>query len=43
MKEIATDIIRANYQNMDKDRKMNNFQIFGLDFMIDKEFKVWLI
>jgi len=22
---------------------MNNFEIFGLDFMIDKNFKPWLI
>jgi hypothetical protein len=36
MREIATDVIRANYLNIDKDRRMNNFEIFGLDFMIDK-------
>ena len=25
MKEIATDVVRANYLNIDKERKMNNF------------------
>ena len=25
MKEIATDVIKANYLNLDKARKMNNF------------------
>ena len=43
MKEIASDVIRANYLNIDKDRRMNNFEIFGMDFMIDKEFRPWLI
>jgi len=43
MKEIATDIIKANYKNIDRDRKMNNFEIFGLDFMLDNKLKPWLI
>jgi len=43
MKEIATDVVRANYLNIDKERKMNNFEIFGMDFMIDNKFKPWLI
>ena len=43
MKEIATDIIKANFMNLDRERRISNFEIFGLDFMIDKEFKVWLI
>ena len=36
MKEIATDIVKANYLTIDHNRLKNNFEIFGLDFMIDK-------
>lgn len=43
MKDIATDVVRANYLNLDQARKMNNFEIFGLDFMIDSKFRPWLI
>lgn len=43
MKEIATDVIKANYKRIDKERRLNNFELFGLDFMIDRKFKPWLI
>lgn len=43
MKEIATDVIRANYMNIDRERRLNNFEIFGLDFMIDRQYRPWLI
>ena len=43
MKNIAVDIVMANYQKMDHQRLKNNFEIIGLDFMIDREFKPWLI
>lgn len=43
MKEIASDIVKANYMTIDHNRLKNNFEIFGLDFMIDKQFKPWLI
>ncbi len=43
MKEIVKDIIKSNYLTLDNNRMRNNFEIFGLDFMIDKEFKPWLI
>lgn len=29
--------------NLDPERLRDNFEIFGLDFMIDNEFKPWLI
>ncbi len=38
-----TDVIKANYLNLDKDRKRDNFELFGFDFMIDKDFKPYLI
>lgn len=38
-----TDVIKANYLNLDKDRKRDNFELFGFDFMIDRDFKPYLI
>lgn len=43
MKAIATDIIRASALNIDPVRRVNNFEIFGLDFMVDANYEVWLI
>ena len=28
---------------MDPNKRLHNFEVFGLDFMIDEEFKPWLI
>jgi hypothetical protein len=36
MKEMAADVLKANYSVIDHKRLKNNFEIFGLDFMIDK-------
>lgn len=43
LKELACYIVKANYQIIDHRRHRNNFEIFGLDFMIDRDFKPWLI
>jgi tubulin polyglutamylase TTLL1 len=43
MKDMASDAIKANFHRLDIKRKLNNFEIFGLDFMIDNHFKPWLI
>jgi len=43
MKEIAVDIITANYLRLDSDRMKNNFELLGLDFMIDRDFRPYLI
>lgn len=43
MKELAADVVKANFKIIDHKRNQNNFEIFGLDFMIDKDFKPWLI
>ena len=44
MKQIATDSMRAAVHIV-KGQKIGKpvFEIFGLDFMIDKNFKPWLI
>jgi len=43
MKKLATDCIRAVYGKIDPSHRENCFEVFGLDFMIDDNFKVWLI
>ena len=43
MKEIATDSFKSSYLQFDPDSMEHNFEVFGLDFMIDQDFKVWLI
>jgi tubulin monoglycylase TTLL3/8 len=41
MKKIAAMIFQgSNYKICKRD---NTFEIFGIDFMIDDEYKVWLI
>ncbi len=43
MKKMATDAAKSVYLNISPKQQMHNFEIFGLDFMIDKKFKPWLI
>ena len=39
----ATHSIRSVVNKIDPWRRENCFEIFGLDFMIDDSYKVWLI
>lgn len=43
MKEITTDLIHASFSFMDPQRKANNFELYGMDFMIDNRFTPFLI
>jgi hypothetical protein len=43
MKEISIDSVKSSYLKISPHRLKHNFEIFGLDFMIDYEFKPWLI
>jgi hypothetical protein len=43
MKRIARDIFRVGHHTMDPQHKPFGYELFGLDFMIDESFKVWLI
>ncbi len=43
MQRIASDVIKSVYVNLDPKRCRDNFEIFGLDFMIDENIKTWLI
>ncbi|KRX03061.1 hypothetical protein PPERSA_10142 [Pseudocohnilembus persalinus] len=42
-KEYSKDAVKATYLKLDPNQRQNTFEIFGLDFMIDSEFKPWLI
>ena len=41
--KMTTDIFRAVHGKLDPKRRVNTFEVFGLDFMIDDEFKLYLI
>lgn len=41
--KLTTDIFRATFDKLDPKRRVNTFEFFGLDFMLDEEFRVYLI
>lgn len=43
MNKMTTDIFRACYNKLDPKRRLNTMEVFGLDFMIDDEFRSYLI
>jgi hypothetical protein len=43
MKGVALDAVKATYLQLDPNNTEHNFEIFGLDFMIDANYNVWLI
>lgn len=43
MKKIAADAIKSTFLFLDREKLNNNFEIFGLDFMIDNQYKTYLI
>lgn len=36
MKQVAETVVRATYFKLDKAKKVNGFELFGLDFLVDK-------
>jgi len=40
---LTTDCFRAVWGKIDPAKKTNTFEIYGLDFMLDEDFKVYLI
>jgi len=43
MRKIITDTFKATYDKIDPARRQHTFEIFGYDFMLDRDFKVYLI
>ena len=43
MKAICLEAVKSSYLKLSPKRLKHNFEIFGLDFMIDDSFKPWLI
>jgi len=43
MNKLSTDLFRATFDKLDPKKRINTFEVFGLDFMIDDEFKIYLI
>jgi hypothetical protein len=43
MKSLASDAMRACSGGIDPKKLEDNFEVFGMDFMIDAKLDVWLI
>ena len=43
MKKIATESIKCVYNKIDPNKRHHSFEVFGYDFMIDEDLKVWLL
>ena len=43
MKKIASDSIKCVYNKIDPNKRHHSFEVFGYDFMIDEDLKVWLL
>ena len=43
MSKMTVDVFRACHGKLDPKRRMNCMEVFGLDFMLDDEFKPYLI
>lgn len=43
IRDIVKDTMQASFSIIDKNKRMHCMEIFGYDFMIDEDFKPWLI
>lgn len=43
MKGMATDVVKAWFVNADSGARQHSFEIFGMDFMIDRNWDPYLI
>ena len=43
IKKLTTDCFRAVWGKVDPNKRLSTFEVYGLDFMLDEDFKVYLI
>ena len=43
MKDICLDVYFAGKQKLNPSGRRNSYELLGFDFMIDEDFRVWLI
>lgn len=43
MKDIVIDTFLAVKSSVNPNHRKNTFELFGYDFMVDEDFRVWLI
>lgn len=43
MRELTTDCMKATYGLLSPERREHNFELFGLDFMLDEHMNVYLL
>jgi hypothetical protein len=43
MKDIVIDCLLAVKNALNPSHRRNHFELFGFDFLIDEDFRVWLI
>jgi D-alanine-D-alanine ligase-like ATP-grasp enzyme len=43
IKKLTADCFRAVWGKIDPFKRINTFEVFGLDFMMDEDFRVYLI
>ena len=43
MHDLIIDSFLAARQNLNKKQRKNCFELLGYDFMIDEDFRIWLI